>query len=537
MTAEGRRWLTVILLLGAVIRLTAAYVQPAYVDEAYNQYLCAAGPEAILDVMRFDTHTPCLQLLAYPLISVTDNIFILRLPSIILGLAAVLLNFYLLRCFFEERWALWLTAFTALSYHIFMNDSEFRPYSALTFFMTALWLAMLDIKNGRVPFAALGKENIHLRWLCFALIGLGCGCVHYLGTMEVFACGLWCLLFTSSAYKKRIAVFCTLCCIPSALWLIWTRLAPHPALAGGAELLSAEHLSHFLNYVAIAYYSTPLYLMGWNLSDFVNLGRGSLWSGMLAPYAPLISLLLNLLLWCCVVKGYKLLRAVRGEEAKLMALALFFPPALLLAAGLGNLISWGLTLYMVPMTVPYLVFLFSCIRSRAKYVLASAMIGSAAVICCAFPFWSEAWNCDWEGVVSVIEKNWEEDGIILLYPAYSAYSFARVYNPQGIDFVFERNKGLQCRQQRIPGKLAVVGLEKWMLDSRFCSRVLQGHRVFLVVSQYYNLTADDAEWRWLLQHYDASVLYRHNSLMGWAFADVLLLKPAAGIGETGRQKE
>lgn len=524
MSTTNKRWLLGILIVGAAIRLIASYVQPAYVDEAYNQYLCAAGPGAVLDVMRFDTHTPCLQLLAYPLFWFTDSIFVLRLPAICFGLASLFLNYHIFRSFFEERWALWLTAFTALSYHIFMNDAEFRPYSPLTFCMTAMWAALLDIKNDRVPFAFLGAERLRLRWFAFAFICLGCGCLHYLGTMEVFAGSLWLLLFTKSAHRGRLAFYSAFCCVPSCIWLVWTRLAPHPALVKSSEIFSAENINHFINYVGIAYFAAPLYLLGWNVSDFVNLGRGQLWSEMIAPWASFVSIVVNAMLWYCVAKGYKCLAATRGEEAKLMAIALLFPPVLLCVAGLGNLISWGLTLYMVPMTVPYLVLLFSYLQDKVKYGLVLAMTVSAAAVCCLVPFWSETWNCDWDGAIAAIEDASRSEDIILLYPAYSGYSFAKAYNPQGIDFVFERGRGLQCRQHRVPGKLAVVGLESWMFNQQFADKVFKGRRLFLIVSQFYNLTAANLEWHWLLQNYEAKKIYHHNSLIGWGFADVFLLE-------------
>ena len=58
MSTSGKIWLAVILALAAAIRLLASYLQPAYVDEAFNQFVCAAGPKGILDILRPDTHTP-----------------------------------------------------------------------------------------------------------------------------------------------------------------------------------------------------------------------------------------------------------------------------------------------------------------------------------------------------------------------------------------------------------------------------------------------------------------------------------------------
>ncbi|MBQ7568559.1 hypothetical protein IJT17_07125 [bacterium] len=516
---ESKRWLTIIVFLGVAIRLIASYVQPAYVDEAFNQCVCACGPEGILEIMRRDVHTPFLHLVMCPLVLLTQNIFWLRMPSVILGAATLVLSFYLMRRFFEQREALWLTALMALNYQLFVADAEFRPYGFLTCFMTLLWLGMLDIKDSRVPLAFVGEQRERLRWLLFGVVCLICGSIHYVGTIELFICCVWALAVDTSVSKRLIALLGFIGCLPSLLWLIWTRLIPHPAAVTGVDPLSAANVWHFVNEVAISYFSIPLYLLGWNLSDFVSLGRDTAWGEALSYAAPLASLIINGLLWYVMVLGYRRLVKQCAATAKLMALALLFPPFLLAGAAFFNFIYWGHPRYVVPMLAPFLVLLFSGLGAVSRKAFAAVAISGAAVMCAAFPFCNELWNAYWEGAVNKIDEISRPGDVLILQPPYSVYGFAMAYNPDGIRFEYKKGEELVCQQYPIPGKLPVLTLRPWMMSSTFVEKVLKGHRLVLVLSQRHS----QYTLPFLEPYYTPEVVYKHNCIIGWGILDVVLL--------------
>ena len=520
MSTSGKIWLAVILALAAAIRLLASYLQPAYVDEAFNQFVCATGPKGILDILRPDTHTPFLHLVMYPLTLLTDSIFVLRCPSIIFGILTIVLNYYIFRKFYDECIALWLTAFTALSYQLFMNDALFRPYSFLTFFMSMLWLAMLDVKDNKIPFEILGEHNYKLRWLLFSLICLICGSLHYVGTMVIFVCCVWAIIIKTTVNKKIIAVSGLIGCLPSLLWLIWTRMIPNPAVLNGVSVLSAQNIHNFVYNIAISYFSIPLYLLGWNLSDFINLGRGAAWGETFSLAATLISIVVNAFLWYYFFRGYMRLRRENCLGADLMAISLLFSPVMLSIAGFFFFVYWGHPRYVVPMTLPFIVLLFSGLGPKMQSFMKTAIVSGSAVLCLFFPFAPEMWNAYWQGVIDAINLIAEPNDIIIVHHPYSVYAFAKAYNPEGIDYKFEPGRGLVCQQHRVAGKLPVVALESWMLNDEFVKKIFIGHRLLFVVSQPHQQYLPDC----LAKYYYPYLVYQHNCLIGWGIVDLVILE-------------
>ena len=179
-----------IAILAGTIRILASVLQPAYIDEAYNQYLCQAGPRAIVELMKLDNHTPLLQLALYPLSKLTDNIFFMRLPEVIFSLGTIAISHRIFRTYLDKNTSLWLTLFISINYPIWISDAQFRPYAPLTFGLSALWWGMFSVLQNRAPFTEDSNSNTTRKWLLFSLVCLLCGSIHFLGVISLFICSL-----------------------------------------------------------------------------------------------------------------------------------------------------------------------------------------------------------------------------------------------------------------------------------------------------------------------------------------------------------
>ncbi len=135
------RWLVVLLLLAAAVRLYDLEAQSLWFDEGWSAY--AAGQPSLAQVIEAEpTNPPLYYLLLHLMVrGAGDSIFVLRCFSLLWGLLAVALSFQLGRRLFNARagfWGAFLTAFNPL---LWWAAQEARMYTLLAVLVLVAALA------------------------------------------------------------------------------------------------------------------------------------------------------------------------------------------------------------------------------------------------------------------------------------------------------------------------------------------------------------------------------------------------------------
>ncbi len=513
-TAGGRKWLLLILALGLLIRLAAAYVQPAFLDEGFVFYTTRAGLDQLVHMLKIDTHPPTFNILMYPLIVSTDSIFLLRLPSVLLSLGTILLSFNLARRFGSERFALVLAACAALSYNLWFADAQLRSYGPLAFCLSAVWVGMLDIRAQGRPFACALKLHPRWQWPLFTLLALGAASLHYLGVLALFCCGLMALALPAQSRRHTI-VGLILAVIPIVAWFIWSRATCHyefPANPSG--LRSEDMASLFFSATAIASWIP-------NLPELLpDEEQAQLWLDIFAY----CSYALGAALWASFLWGWYRTAQQERWNANFLGLTLLLPLLILLLASAVGRIQNTQYRYAIPLSLPFLILVGRAWSEKWRYALFAALLAYAALLGLAFPFCPQLWNQNWRGTIAFIDGDHQPNDLIVIYNPFSGYCFSMAYDPQHITYRFDEGYHAQLIQQPAPGKAPIFLLSEDMVNEEL-ARDLRGFRLKLVLCQEFIDPRGPQVVQWFLDRYRVSSEYHEPSLRGGAKINAYTLEP------------
>ena len=291
------KWLYAIALLGLAVRLLAAWLQPAFVDEGAVYYLTKAGWQAMAEVFRFEKHPPTYNVLMYPFIRVCGSIFCLRLPAVFLYLLTMGGAYQLCRRCFSAPCSLMLAACGAVGYSVWILEAQLRSYGLLIFFLTWFWLGLADICAGKTPYRDILGRYAPWGWKLFGAAVLGADSLHLLGALITCAC-LPAAGRLDGKFRRNTLLCVLIGAVPAALWYVW--------------LQSNSHDYSALTWQGIPWpglLSVPLSLLGlFNGDSVLYCFRYSAWLpryGSAISYAYGIG---NLLLWLLVVRGWARMR-------------------------------------------------------------------------------------------------------------------------------------------------------------------------------------------------------------------------------------
>ncbi len=145
---KGNAILIVLLLCGATLRAFRLDFQSLWTDEIFT--LLAAGDEFWKIIINpFDPDVPGLYyLIVHPLLLMSDQAWLLRLPSALFGTFSIILLYLVTKSWIGEAAAVVAAALIALSpFHIWYSQ-EARPYSLLLFLaLLSLWLLQKTISS------------------------------------------------------------------------------------------------------------------------------------------------------------------------------------------------------------------------------------------------------------------------------------------------------------------------------------------------------------------------------------------------------
>ncbi|MDO5297396.1 MAG: glycosyltransferase family 39 protein [bacterium] len=507
-TKRHHFWLGIIFCSGLLIRLLASWLQPAFLDEAFVLYVTKGGWQAMINVLRYDTHTPVYNVLMYPLVMLTDDIFWLRLPSALCGLGTIILSYHLACRYCSRGTALVLSAFMALSYNVWLADAQLRNYGPLTFLCTVQWLGCSDINRCGVPFAKLPWPR--WRWPLYFITALLCSGIHVLGTIMQGVIALLSLWLPQPAQKRLLAAS-VLAITPCAVWFIICRTQ------SALQLIHSE-----IHEYAWQFCFTPLYLLNFKSpNDIVNYLGNYLPQENIIPYLVPVYLTANSALWIVFLYcGYKLGKRWRWE-GWLLGSAFLAPLFAVLLSCLLNMQPYS-PRYAVPMTLPFLLILEQINSAKLKTALISLILSWSIMLCSIFPFCHPIWNQYWQSTIEYIDAHSQAGDTIIVYNPYAIYSFVLAYDPQGTHFEFSHDRGyhVSLRQHPESKKLTCLPLSEALLDDNFLRRT-RGHRLFLVLCQRYQ---GDNSLSWLNERFQITDSYHFPSLTSWADAEVCILE-------------
>ncbi|MBQ7568197.1 hypothetical protein IJT17_05255 [bacterium] len=514
-TERAVRWLGIILAIGCLVRLMAAYIQPAFIDEGYVYYVAKSGPSQAIETLKIDAHPPTFNILVYPLVVSTANIFLLRLPMVGISIMTVFFSFLLLRRFYGETDSLLLTALYALSYELIITDAQLRTYGPLTWCLSAVWLGMLDIYRSGSPYPSFARLPLCVRWGLFFLCGCAGACLHYLGVLSLAACAL-CSLFLPRGVRG--SAFCCLAggALPACFWLAWCRLTSGFV---GEPIPAGFTMSHF-NSV----FNIPLQLLNLDAS-LLPLLFGSAAGGEFIKYAAhyVLCPLGAAALWVGFGLGWYRLAKQRAWEVSFLGLNLLFPPCALFAACVLGKLAYSQTRYALPMTVPFIIVLFYGLNQVSRRQAQCFFLGFSALLMACFPFCPALWNQSWRDTLSYLESIKRPNDIIAVCPAYTGYSFALDYDPEHIAFEFYEGYQVRMVQQPSPGKTPVFLLDPKMAGPELL-KDLCGYRLILLMCQEKAYKESAALLFWLDRYYTLVGEHHFDSINDWADVNTYVLE-------------
>lgn len=515
-TSNARRWLLIIVALGLLIRFIAAYVQPAFIDEGYVYYLTKTGIENTIYTLKIDAHPPTFNIIMYPLIMRTANIFLLRLPCVCLSAVTILLAFALLRRFMEETASLTLTALYASSLGIVITDAQLRTYGPLTLSLTAMWIGLLDVYKYGCPYPGIFQRHPRWRWALLWLCGCSGAAWHYLGILSLAACCLSVLFLPRSARMRTL--LCLVCgALPSSLWLIWSRmtagLSNDPPPAG----MSLFHFNHI--------YYIPACLLNLNINILKPLCANMLLNSEL-QYAlnQFVFPLITLPLWAVLILGWRNLAKERAWEAAFLGVNLMLPPLLLLGACVLGKLGYSQTRYSLPMSIPFFILLFNGLKEANRPFWQKLFLSINTALLLLLPFCPFLWNQSWKDTRAYLDSIRRPKDIIGICPAYTSHCFAMDYDPEHISFIFDKDYKVGMIQQPSPDKTPIFLLDPSMRGSELL-RDLRGFRLILIMCQERVYKENGALLNWLSQYYTLAGEHHFVSVWDWADVNTYVLEP------------
>jgi len=188
--------LSLILLLGTVLRLYGLENQSLWNDEleSWRQSSFDTPMEVLREGVIPNTHPPAFQLLLYGVVQcLGSREALLRLPSAVSGVLAILVIYLLGRRLFSHREGLLAAFFLAVLWAPIYYSQEARNYSLLLLFTELaayFWLGMVLQTREREPW----KQRDVLGYI---LTALAASYTHYFGLLLIALQGLASILFAT----------------------------------------------------------------------------------------------------------------------------------------------------------------------------------------------------------------------------------------------------------------------------------------------------------------------------------------------------
>jgi len=200
--------LGVILLVAAALRLFHVTFQSFWLDEGFTAKLIVQPLGDFVRLLRVEPFMAAYDILLYPWARLGTSEAMIRMPSVIFGVATVALVYRLGLRLFDRRVAIVGATILALSPSSIAYSQEARSYSMLMFLSALSWLSFLDAVQRDTP----------RNWLRYAVVAALAGYTHFFGVLIVPS--QIAALVAARHMTRQIARRLTLTCLAiAAAWL------------------------------------------------------------------------------------------------------------------------------------------------------------------------------------------------------------------------------------------------------------------------------------------------------------------------------
>ena len=186
-----------ILCIATACRIYSIDASSLWADELWGVDACSQGSwwAMINNLIYTDSHPPGYQtLLYYWMLLFGQSDFMVRLPSVVAGIAAVAAVYRLGRVFLSPVTGLLAAAILAVSYNAIYYSQEARAYIFLMLFATLHYHVFLQL--------FLRKEQKTSHWVSFWILGVLLAYFHYVGVVIVLSEAAVMLFLISSGDRR-----------------------------------------------------------------------------------------------------------------------------------------------------------------------------------------------------------------------------------------------------------------------------------------------------------------------------------------------
>jgi len=411
---EASRVLLVLVLLAALVRLSAALSAGVMNDEAFSFFAASRPLEEMSRALRADLNPPTWYVVLKPLVTMTSDALILRLPSALLGILAVVCVFLIGRRVLGNGLLPGLVVATA--YPVWLAEAQIRQYGLLDLAAAVAMLLALKATQRRLS----GAE-----WAGYLAATCWMPVTHYGGFLVLAALGLGLGLGLAQAVpdRRRMLLTTALGALPGLAWFAWSLLGPiQPDAVDAGNWV--PRLPHFA--------FLPAYLTGLSLP--------AAWPGLrdLAPAWTGWGLdLVGLALWALWARGWlNLVRCGRRSEALLLGLG-FLLSLVGYLAGEALGVQTFQPRYLVPVAAFFVMLMLAGAGRFAPALVGLVLLvnlGTAAF----FPRDPFLWNQDWPGAVEWIRERQQVGDVLAVSMPYALMGLNFSYGRDEVEVDFSR---------------------------------------------------------------------------------------------------
>ncbi len=459
MAATGRTYLVFLLALAAValgVRLLAAESAGLILDEILTFQVARSPVSEILAHGQTDPHPPGWYLLMAPLAKWTANSLVLRLPSILAAVLAIALVYRIAWRLAGLPVAVAACSLLAVSWPLWLADSQMRMYGLLTLLNVVALAAWL----------ALRSEDSRWKQTVYWLVCLALPLVHFLGMTTLLGLAL-------APGRPRRRLWPPLV-IGLALGVAWIALQPSGVRSDPPPL---EFRGGAIGEIA----ALPAHLLG--VTALLAWGPLRADPGLPAGAGNWLTSLVGLAGWVSAGWGLVRLRRLDGGAAGALAGLVFVP---LMAVALGA--TLGLQIFQSRYFTPTAFALFICVvmawPGRLRIALVAILVALNLATVARFPSDTYLWNQNWRPVAEFVREHETPGDVLVAYLPYALLGFNHYYAPGRFRADFsDPDEGMRLEYAPEYRGVAQVGLWNSTALTRGLGGYLRDKKVFLLLNQ------------------------------------------------------
>ncbi len=229
-----------ITFIGTILFSYNIFNSPLTTDELSAIY--RSNYNSLSDVFKYsivkDVHPPLTQVFLYFWLKVSNtNIFFIKLPFLLMGIASIFLIFRLANNWFNKNVALLSTAFFVSIQFVIMYSQIARPYISglfLCLIVALQWTKMIENK---------AKTLHYILYLAFGILS---AYNHYFGTLQIAIIGLMGIFFIQ---KKQLLKYITVNFLIGLCFLPFITIMIQQMNYDGIDYLTKPSLNYILDYI------------------------------------------------------------------------------------------------------------------------------------------------------------------------------------------------------------------------------------------------------------------------------------------------